>query len=316
MISSNIEETTDQQIAYENLCPEIISYLSNSASENTIRAREADLRVFLDWGGHLPSTEEEVATFLAQMASNRKHATLSRYISTLNHWHGAKRLPSPCKCELVRAVMSGIARTNGRGQKRAKPLVVEHIKILLDSINGDHMADHRDRALISVGFAGAFRRSELTAIHTDALEFVIEGVRIKLPRSKTDQVGQGQIKAIPYAKKDPHYCPVGLLKAWIHTSKIQNGPIFRRVMTNGAIGTKALHSDSFYVILKKRLEKAGINEELISPHSLRAGLITSAFIAGKDRFKTKQISGHKDDRTFEKYIRDSDLYRDNAADLF
>ena len=154
--------------------------------------------------------------------------------------------------------MSGIARTHGRGQKRAKPLVVEHIKALLDSIDSDSMVDHRDRALISIGIAGAFRRSELASIHTDVLEFVEEGVRIKLPRSKTDQMGKGQVKAIPYASVNPNYCPVGLLKAWIRSARIQEGAIFRRVWKSGTVGENALNPDSLYKLLKNRLIAAGI----------------------------------------------------------
>jgi integrase len=156
----------------------------------------------------------------------------------------------------------------------------------------------------------------LVALKVENLEFVEQGVRVSLPRSKTDQEAHGQIKAIPYARQETAYCPVRLLLAWMERAKIDEGFVYRRIYRSGAVGKQAILSDGFYKCFKRHVEAAGLNPKEFSPHSLRAGLITSAYLAGKDPIKTKQISGHKNDRIFESYIRDADLYANNAADLF
>jgi len=302
--------------AYHDLSDDVLTYIENSVAENTIRSRVSDIRVFIGWGGHLPSTPEEVAHFFADQAKVKKISTLHRYGTSLNHWHGANRLPSPCKTELVRAVLGGIARTHGRKQKQAKPLLIEDIKMLIDAHQGDRLIDFRNRSMILLGFAGAFRRSELISLDYSNIEFVSEGVQITLTKSKTNQSGQREVKAIPHAKRDMKYCPVNHLKNWLRVSRTGHGPIYRQITRKGVLGNNPLTGDGFCKILRKLCIKAAMDTTGISPHSLRAGFITTAYLAGKDRLKTKQISGHRSDVTFERYIRDADLYRNNAADLF
>ena len=301
---------------FKDLSKDVLTYIENSVAENTTRARESDIQVFRGWGGHLPSTPEEIAQFFAAQAKVKKVSTLQRYGSSLNHWHGANRCSSPCKNELVRAVLGGIARTHGRKQKQAKPLLIDDIKALIDSNQGTQLADYRNRSMILLGFTGAFRRSELISIDYTHLEFVSEGIQVTLPKSKTNQNGRLEVKAIPKAKRDPKYCPVNHLRNWLSVSGINYGPIYRRITRKGGLGDHPLTGDGFSKILRKRCIEAGLDPTGISPHSLRAGFITTAYLAGKDRLKTKQISGHRNDDTFERYIRDADLYRNNAADLF
>jgi integrase len=302
--------------AYHDLSDEVLHYIENSVSKNTVRSRESDIRAFLRWGGHLPSTPEEVAHFFADQAKVKKFSTIQHYGTSLNHWHGANRYPSPCKTELVRAVVAGIGRTHGRKQKRAKPLLIEDIKQLIDAHQGDQLADYRHRSMLLLGFIGAFRRSELCAINYSDLEFVSEGVQVTLPKSKTNQSGEREIKPIPYAKREVQYCPVNHLKEWLRVSGINQGPVYRRITRKGVLGDHPLTGDGFSKMLKILCQKAQLDTAGISPHSLRAGFITTAYLTGKDRLKTKQISGHRSDEIFEKYIRDADLYRNNAADLF
>lgn len=307
-----------ESTVFHNVSDEVIDYLNHSVADNTIRARKADLGVFVRWGGHLPSTPEEVANFLADQARahNKKPSTLGRYISSLNHWHGANRLPSPCKSELVRAVNAGIGRKHGTKPKQAKPLVTDMIKGIIDAIEGNRTADVRNRAMISIGFSGAFRRSELITLTVDDLEFVENGVNITLKKSKSNQVGKKECKAIPYARRGPKYCPVKLLQKWLDRSEITAGPIFPRIYKSGCIGQKPMTGNGFYKLLSVLVNNAGMETTGYSPHSLRSGMITSAHRAGKDRFKTKEVSGHKNDACFDKYIRTDDPYTDNAADLF
>ena len=137
-----------------------------------------------------------------------------------------------------------------------------------------------------------------------------------LRKSKTNQQGNQEIKAIPNAKLDEKYCPVRHLSKWLDISGISDGPVFRRIRRNQKLGEELLTGDGFYKLLKKLCNEAGIESKQITPHSLRAGFITSAYLAGKDHIKTKQISGHRHHETYERYIRDADRYRNNAADLF
>jgi integrase len=305
-----------QESSYQDLNPEVLTYIKNSVADNTTRARESDIKTFLNWGGHLPSTPEEAANFFADQAKTKAVATLERYQSSLNHWHGAKRLPSPCKSELVRAVLGGISRTHGRKQRRAKPLLIDNVKTIIDHNQGTRLADFRNRSIILLGFSGAFRRSELIALRYSDLEFVEEGVLVKLRKSKTNQQGKYEAKPIPYASRDSKYCPVRRLAEWLQTAEIEHGSVYRRIRRNQQLGDAALSGDGFYKLLRKLCKDAGLDTIDFSPHSLRAGFITSAYLAGKDHIKTKQISGHRHQETYESYIRDADRYRNNAADLF
>ena len=194
--------------------------------------------------------------------------------------------------------------------------MIDDIKNIVNHNQGSRLIDIRNRSLILLGFSGAFRRSELIALKYSDLEFVPEGVLVTLRKSKTNQQGNQEIKAIPNAQLDKRFCPVRHLSMWLDNSGISGGPVFRRVRRNQKVGQEALSGDGFYKLLKKLCTEAGIESEKISPHSLRAGFITTAYLAGKDHIKTKQISGHRHHETYERYIRDADRYRNNAADLF
>jgi len=313
---NSLEVPPNQENTYQDLNPEVLTYIKNSVAESTTKARESDIKIFINWGGHLPSTPEEVANFFADQAKTKAVATLERYQSSLNHWHGAKRLPSPCKNELVRAVLGGISRTHGRKRRRAKPLLIDDVKTIIDHHQGTHLADYRNRSIILLGFSGAFRRSELISLRYSDLEFVEEGVLVKLRKSKTNQQGKHEVKPIPYASRDAKYCPVRRLSEWLHTAEIEHGPVYLRIRRNQQLGDTALSGDGFYKLLRKLCRDANLDTIDFSPHSLRAGFITSAYLAGKDHIKTKQISGHRHQETYESYIRDADRYRNNAADLF
>ncbi|SCW92184.1 Phage integrase family protein [Sphingobium faniae] len=176
---------------------------------------------------------------------------------------------------------------------------------------GDRPIDMRDRALLLIGFAGAFRRSELVGFDCDDVEHVRQGIVLHLRRSKTDQTGQGRKIAIPHGRT--RWCPVRHLTDWLTHAGIEEGPIFRGMGRHGRIAPTRLSADAVAAILKRRVQAVGFDPATFSGHSLRAGLATSAAIAGASSWKIRQQTGHKSDAMLARYIRDGDMFTDNAA---
>jgi integrase len=176
---------------------------------------------------------------------------------------------------------------------------------------GDRLKDQRDRAILLVGFAGAFRRSELVSLEYDDIEFVAQGIVVTLRRSKTDQEGIGRKIAIPLARGIA--CPVAALKAWLEISGISSGPIFRPIDRHSRMQQNGLSGDAVAMVVKERASAVGLDATRYSGHSLRAGLATSAAAAGVSGWAIKRQTGHKSDSMLARYIRDGQLFRENAA---
>ena len=168
-------------------------------------------------------------------------------------------------------------------------------------------------ALLLIGFAGAFRRSELIAINCTDLSFVEQGLVIHIRRSKTDQTGEGRKVAIPYARG--RHCPVLALKHWLSTAGISDGPIFRAITRHGHVQPSALSTEAVALIVKKRAQAIGLDPSQFSGHSLRAGLATSAAQAGVSAHKIQQQTGHKSIEMLSRYIRDANIFVDNAGSI-
>jgi integrase len=265
--------------------------------------------MFLAWCGSLPSSPETVAAYLVAHATVLSPVTLSRRLVAIGRAHTTLGYPNPCRNGLVRAALRGIWRIHGRPQRQVQPALREDILAMLPHMTGRRGI--RDRALILVGFAGAFRRSELVALQFGNVAFVKEGITLMLTRSKTDQVGAGRMIAIPFARS--HACPVKALTAWLDDAGIHSGPVFRTVKKGGDIGTVALSAQSVASIVKEYAGKAGLHADSYSGHSLRAGLITSAAKVGVSSWKIRQMTGHKSDSMLQRYIRDAEIFEGNAA---
>lgn len=188
---------------------EVAYFVENSLAANTKRAYLSDLEHFLAWGGLIPSTDQTVALYLAEHVGQHAVATLARRLVGISRAHSARGMPDPVKSELVRATMRGIRRRQGSHQRQAKPLLLAEL-VQLASCLGDSAKDVRDRALLLLGFAGAFRRSELVGLDVEDLTFVSQGVLISLRRSKSDQLGKGRTIAVPAGKAAT--CPVDAVK--------------------------------------------------------------------------------------------------------
>jgi len=201
-------------------------------------------------------------------------------------------------------------RTKGVAQREAHALQRDDLFAVLER-TGDRPIDIRDRALLLIGFAGAFRRSELVGFDCDDVEQVRQGIVLHLRRSKTDQTGQGRKIAIPHGRT--RWCPVRHLTDWLTHARIEEGPLSRSIDRHGRIACARLSGDAVAAILKKRVQAAGYDPMTFSGHSLRAGFATSAVMAGASTFKIRAQTGHKSDTMLSRYVRDGNLFTNNAA---
>ncbi len=305
-----MDELVFQNRLETTLGPLVKTYVHAAVSDNTRRAYRSDLRHFLDWGGTIPALDGVLAEYLAQHAGTLSVATLARRVASISKAHTAKGLPNPARSELVRSTLRGIRRAHGRPQRRAQPLTKEGLFSVLAE-TGDGLKDARDRALLLIGFAGAFRRSELIAIDYTDIESVKQGVVIHLHRSKTDQEGTGRKIGIPHGRT--RWCPVTALSDWMERAGIVEGPIFRPMDRHGKVGDQRLSSEAVSLVIKERVAAVGLDPADYSGHSLRAGLATSAAAAGVSSWKIRQQTGHASDAMLARYIRDGELFVDNAA---
>lgn len=216
-------------------------------------------------------------------------------------------------------LLKGIQREHGRPKRKAKALQAEHIQQLMTPLatandkNINLLKALRDKALILVAYFGAFRRSELLAIHIEHLQFEPEGLLILVPRSKTDLQGQGLVKALPYATEGL-VCPVRAVQQWLAAAALTNGVLFRAINRWGQVQTKPLHLDSLNTILKSVAQQAGLElNGMLSSHSLRRGFATSAARAGADFMAIKRQGGWQNDHVVRGYIEEGQCFEDNAA---
>lgn len=284
-------------------------FIHAAVSNNTRTAYQADLKHFIDFGGTIPSTPEIISQYLAIHADTHSPATLARWLVSINKAHTSQNLPSPTNSDLVKATLRGIRRTVGTKQRQVAPVLKNQLCEMVAGLTG--IKGTRDRALLLMGFAGALRRSELVGLTYADVEFVEQGLVIHLRRSKTDQLGEGRKIAIPFARGS--VCPVLSLKQWLELSGITEGPLFRPITRHGRIENAVLSTQAVAVIVKQRATAVGLDASKFSGHSLRAGLVTSAAQAGVSAWKIKQQTGHKSDAMLNRYIRDANIFVDNAV---
>ncbi|PCJ61503.1 MAG: integrase [Rhodospirillaceae bacterium] len=285
-------------------------YVRAAIADNTRRAYRADLNHFLEWGGAIPATDVMVADYLAVHAGALAVSTLCRRIASIAKAHRARGLQSPTVSDLIKATMRGIKRTHGAPQRGSAPLLIEDLLRIM-SVLGDGMKDTRDRALLLLGFAGGFRRSELVALDVEDIQSVRQGMIVTIKRSKTDQAGVGRQIGVPFARG--RFCPVKSVEAWLQVAGISDGPVFRSVDRYGRVGTQRLSSEAVANVIKARVEQVGFDPTLYSGHSLRAGLATSAAMAGVSSLDIRKQTGHASDAMLARYVRSGELFVNNAS---
>lgn len=284
--------------------------ISASLSDGTKRGYQHDIAQFEAWGGSIPASPQTIAAYLAHLSSTHKTATIVRRVTALSKAHEAIGAPNPTKSEIVRATMRGIKRTIGTATREAKPVLREDLFQMLERM-GDSTKDVRDKVLLLLGFAGAFRRSELVGLDVADIKHVRQGIIVTLRRSKTDQTGAGYKVGIPFGRS--RWCPVRHLADWLDHAKIEGGPIFRGINRHGHVADQRLSGEAVSIIVKERAGAAGFDPDAYSGHSLRAGLATSAVIAGVSTLSIRRTTRHASDQMLARYVRVGDMFIDNAA---
>lgn len=297
-----------------------VDFACNAFSKNTSRAYRSDWEDFTGWCRiralqFLPATPDTVATYIGELAARASLSTLRRRLVAISQAHSLAGHPSPTKSTTVRMVLRGITRTFADERKtvtRKSPLLLDDIRSMMRNLGTHRLKDVRDRALILLGFAGAFRRSELVALDVVDIMFGTEGAVAHLNRSKTDQAGAGFEKAIPLGRHE-ETCPVTALRRWIEATGISEGPLFRAITKGGVLSHTRLTDRSVSLVLKTLVRKAGLDGSTISGHSLRAGFVTEALIRGATYAHVQRQTGHKSLNMVGVYDRDKARFRNNAV---
>lgn len=289
------------------------AFLAAATSDNTRRTYRSAIRHFLTWGGFLPCDEAAVIRYLLAYAESLNPRTLALRVTALSQWHLHQGFADPAATPTVRKTLAGIARTHGKPKKKAKALPVEDLERITAQLASLHtLKALRDNALLQVGFFGGFRRSELVTLEVPHIAWEPNGIVITLPRSKTDQEGQGIVRAIPYG--DGPCCPATALRVWLDAAAITSGPLFRPISKWHAVGTEALHAGSVNTILSSCAALIGLDYvPYLSSHSLRRGMATSAYRAGAEPRDIKRQGGWRHDGTVQGYIEEADQFEANAV---
>ena len=307
--------TTDLKSLHE----ETLNNLKSSKANNTLRAYKSD---FKDFGAFcakhelnsLPSEPKIVSIYLTHLSKNSKISTLRRRLVSISMVHKLKGFYLDTKHPIITENLLGIKRVKGSIQKGKKPILINHLKSIINAIDeqkNEEIKKIRDRTIILIGFGGGFRRTELISLNHEDLEFVPEGLKITIRRSKTDQLGEGMIKGLPYFSKEI-YCPVTSLKKWLEVSRINSGPIFRRFSKGSLLTEKRLTDQSVVLLMKEYLKLAGIENKNFAGHSLRAGFATVAAESGADERSIMAMTGHKTTQMVRRYIREANIFKNNA----
>ncbi|MDC1179364.1 site-specific integrase [Candidatus Pelagibacter ubique] len=299
---------------------ETLLNLQNSKAINTVRAYKSDFNdfgIFCARNGFksLPSNPKIVSLYLTHLSTKEaKMSTLKRRLVSISVIHKLKGHYLDTKHPSIIENIMGIKRRKGSIQKAKKPILINSLKLIIDAIdqeNKQEIKKFRDRSIILIGFSGGFRRNEIVSLDYDDLDFVPEGLKINIKRSKTDQFGEGFTKALPYFDSS-QYCPVISLKNWLNISKITSGPIFRRFLKGSKLSENRLTDQTVAILIKEYLNLAGINSKNYSGHSLRSGFATSAAESGVEERNIMAMTGHKSTEMVRRYIKEANLFKNNA----
>lgn len=282
------------------------SYVHSAQSASTTRSYKNDVSHFKAHGGKIPATPEMVAEYLAKFAGVLAVATLAHRLIAIHRAHTDRGLDSPVKNRLVKRTMQGIRRALGVAQKQARALVKDDVvELLVQVAKQKPLKAARDKALLLIGFAGAFRRSELVALRIEDITPHAHGLELKIVRSKTDQEGEGRMVFVPLAKSEER-CPVKALDLWLQLAGIGEGALFRPINRHDrVVKEQALTPQSVALIVKSAVRKAkGVEAaKTVSGHSLRAGFVTEAATVGLQTSAIMGQTGHKSLEMVYRYIR-------------
>jgi site-specific recombinase XerD len=299
---------------------ETLLNLQSSKANNTVRAYKSDFNdfgVFCAQNGFksLPSEPKIVSLYLTHLSTkDAKMSTLKRRLVSIGVIHKLKGHYLDTKHPAIIENIMGIKRRKGSVQKSKKPILISSLKKIINVIDEQDKKEIkklRDRSIILIGFSGGFRRNEIVSLDCDDLDFVPEGLKINLRRSKTDQFGEGFTKALPYFDSSM-YCPVVSLKKLLDVSKINSGPVFRSFVKGSKLSENRLTDQTVALLIKEYLNLAGIDNKNFSGHSLRSGFATSAAESGVEERSIMAMTGHKSTEMVRRYIKQANLFKNNA----
>ena len=299
---------------------ETLLNLKSSKANNTIRAYKSDFHdfeLFCVKNGFktIPTNPKVVSLYITYLSTkDAKMSTLKRRLVSIGVIHKMKGYYLDTKHPTIIENIMGIRRRKGSVQKGKKPILINNLKKIINVIDEnikDEIKKLRDRTIILIGFSGGFRRNEIVSLDYNDLDFMKEGLKITLRRSKTDQFGEGSIKALPYFD-NPQYCPVRSIQEWLKLSKISSGPLFRRFSKGSKLLEKRLTDQTVALLIKEYLNIAGIDSKNYSGHSLRSGFATSAAESGAEERSIMAMTGHKSTEMVRRYIKEANLFKNNA----
>ena len=299
---------------------ETLLNLQSSKANNTVRAYKSDFNdfgLFCAQNGFksLPTDPKIVSLYLTYLSTkDAKMSTLKRRLVSIGVIHKLKGHYLDTKHPSIIENIMGIKRRKGSLQLAKKPILISNLKEIINAIdkqNKEEIKKLRDRSIVLIGFSGGFRRSEIVSLDYDDLDFVPEGLKINLRRSKTDQFGEGLTKALPYFDNS-QYCPVVSLKKWIKISKITSGAVFRRFSKGSRLSENRLTDQTVAILIKEYLKLTGIDSKNYSGHSLRSGFATSAAESGAEERSIMAMTGHKSTEMVRRYIKEVNLFKNNA----
>ena len=311
---------SELNINLKKLQEETLLNLQNSRANNTIRAYKSDFNdfsLFCNKNGFnsLPTNPQILSLYLTNLSKNDvKISTLKRRLVSIGVIHRLKGHYLDTKHPSIIENIMGIRRRKGSTKRGKKPLLINNLKKIINVIDEQKIEEIkklRDRTIILIGFSGGFRRNEIVSLDYEDLDFVQEGLKINLRRSKTDQFGEGSLKGLPYFENSK-YCPVVSISQWIKISKINSGALFRRFIKGSKLSKNRLTDQTVALLIKEYLKLAGIENTDYSGHSLRSGFATSAAEAGVEERIIMNMTGHKSTEMVRRYIKEANLFKNNA----
>lgn len=316
MDTAAVEVKVFDSLELTRLSDQTRAFVGAAKAESTRRAYGSDWEHFQTWCREhslpfLPAIPDTVALYLTDLAATHKPATIRRRLTVIGRAHQAAGFSSPTGATLVGETLKGIRRTLGTVQVGKQPLYTEQLRAMILSLP-ETLQGKRDRALLVLGFAGGFRRSEIAALLVEDIAVEKDGLVVTVRRSKTDQEGYGRRVALPYGSH-LETCPVRAYREWLEVSGCGGGPVFRSINRHGHVQPAALHKDSVGLIIKRAAARTGLDAREYAGHSLRAGLATQAYMNGANEWAIMQQTGHRSLAMVRKYIRAGSLFRDNPA---
>lgn len=305
----------------KNLEAQTIKNIKNSKSINTNRAYKSDYNHFIDFcksNGFefLKPDVKTISVYLTDLSNKKyKYSTIRRRLVSLSLVSKISGNFINTKHPVIDENLKFIRRKLGSYQRGKKPILLDELSNIINAIdkNKSNIRKIRDKTIILLGFAGGFRRSEIVSLDYEDIEFVKEGMKVMLKKSKTDQFSRGFLKGIPYLS-NKYLCPVTSLIELINILGIKNGPLFRKISKSENLLENRLTDQTVALIIKKYAEIAGINNINFSGHSLRSGFATVAASLGADERSIMNMTGHKSNEMVRRYIRETNLFKNNALD--